>query len=95
MCAQATCLRSSTPVVLKVYYRSRVPDNVMHMVLRERAIHASQDHRNVVRLYAAFQVSAWAGGHDMMHAAMHGVARRGATPPPSTHPAIIACSAVQ
>lgn len=49
------------PVVLKVYYCSRVPDNVMHMVLRERAIHATQEHRNIVRLYAAFQVSGWVG----------------------------------
>lgn len=53
---QATCRRSGLPVALKVYFLSRVPSNVLHMVVREIKIQSELTHKNIVGLYAAFQV---------------------------------------
>ncbi len=55
-CLQGTCRRSGLPVALKVYFLSRVPSNVLHMVVREIKIHSELTHKNIVALYAAFQV---------------------------------------
>ncbi|GFR49846.1 hypothetical protein Agub_g11946 [Astrephomene gubernaculifera] len=50
------CLRSGLPVALKVYFKARVPSNVIHMVLREVSIHLQAcDQRNVLKLYGVFQ----------------------------------------
>ncbi|GLC55677.1 hypothetical protein PLESTB_001013600 [Pleodorina starrii] len=50
------CLRSGLPVALKVYFKTRVPTNVVHMVMREMDIHVqASEHRNVLKLYGVFQ----------------------------------------
>lgn len=67
--SQATCLHSSLPVVLKVYFLQRVPENVLHMLVRELVIHQAVEHKHVVVLHGAFQVhwarrggGGWGGG---------------------------------
>ncbi|KAG2502238.1 hypothetical protein HYH03_000724 [Edaphochlamys debaryana] len=59
---RATCLRSGMTVALKagrgrggVYFLSRVPVNVVHMIRREIELHLPLVHRNIIMLYAAFQ----------------------------------------
>ncbi|KAG2491852.1 hypothetical protein HYH03_009808 [Edaphochlamys debaryana] len=52
---RAKCRRSGLPVALKVYFLSKVPANVVHMIVREIKIHAELVHKNIVMLYAAFQ----------------------------------------
>ncbi|GFR42360.1 hypothetical protein Agub_g3055 [Astrephomene gubernaculifera] len=52
---RATCMRSGITVALKVYFLSRVPINVVHMIRREIELHVPLTHRNIVMLYAAFQ----------------------------------------
>ncbi|KAG2433388.1 hypothetical protein HXX76_008448 [Chlamydomonas incerta] len=52
---RATCNRSGMPVALKVYFLSRLPDAVKHMVVRELEIHSSAIHPNIIQLYAAFE----------------------------------------
>ncbi|EFJ52918.1 hypothetical protein VOLCADRAFT_86394 [Volvox carteri f. nagariensis] len=52
---RATCLRSGTTVALKVYFLSKVPYNVVHMIRREIELHVPLVHRNIIMLYAAFQ----------------------------------------
>ncbi|GFR52006.1 hypothetical protein Agub_g14429 [Astrephomene gubernaculifera] len=52
---KATCRRSGLPVALKVYFLSRVPANVIHMIVREVKIHAPLVHKNIVMLYGVFQ----------------------------------------
>ncbi|GLC41416.1 hypothetical protein PLESTM_001193700 [Pleodorina starrii] len=52
------CLRSGLPVALKVYFKTRVPTNVVHMVMREMDIHVqASEHRNVLKLYGVFQTA--------------------------------------
>ncbi|KXZ52598.1 hypothetical protein GPECTOR_9g643 [Gonium pectorale] len=51
---QATCRRSGLPVALKIYFLSRVPANVLHMIKREIQIHSQMVHKHVLRLYGAF-----------------------------------------
>ncbi|KAG2447269.1 hypothetical protein HYH02_007599 [Chlamydomonas schloesseri] len=51
---KAICRRSGVPVALKVYFLSRVPANVVHMIVREIKIHADLVHKNIVMLYGAF-----------------------------------------
>ncbi|KAG2434150.1 hypothetical protein HXX76_007877 [Chlamydomonas incerta] len=51
---KAVCRRSGLPVALKVYFLSRVPANVVHMIVREIKIHADLVHKNIVMLYGAF-----------------------------------------
>ncbi|GLC48162.1 hypothetical protein PLESTB_000066000 [Pleodorina starrii] len=51
---RATCRRSGMPVALKVYFLSRVPANVVHMLKREIEIHCQLVHRHIARLHAAF-----------------------------------------
>ncbi|KAG2491654.1 hypothetical protein HYH03_010024 [Edaphochlamys debaryana] len=51
---RATCLRSNTPVALKVYFLRRVPSSVLHMMQREIEIHAAAQHPNIITLYGAF-----------------------------------------
>ncbi|GIL53942.1 hypothetical protein Vafri_9508 [Volvox africanus] len=51
---KATCRRSGLPVALKVYFLSRVPKNVIHMVVREIKIHVELVHKHIVKLYGAF-----------------------------------------
>ncbi|KAG2499662.1 hypothetical protein HYH03_002599 [Edaphochlamys debaryana] len=54
--SQARCLLSGLPVALKIYFKQRVPDNVVHQVMREVAIHLqASSARNALQLYAAFQ----------------------------------------
>ncbi|GIL81520.1 hypothetical protein Vretimale_952 [Volvox reticuliferus] len=51
------CLCSGMQVALKVYFKHRVPANVVHMVMREVRIHLqASEHRNVLKLYGVFQV---------------------------------------
>ena len=52
---RALCLRSNTLVALKVYFKSKVPANVLHMLRREIELHLPLVHRNIIMLYAAFQ----------------------------------------
>lgn len=40
---------------LQVYFRSKVPSNVLHMVRREIELHYALTHRNIIMLYGAFQ----------------------------------------
>ncbi len=40
---------------LQVYFRSKVPSNVLHMVRREIELHYGLAHRNIIMLYGAFQ----------------------------------------
>ncbi|EFJ51233.1 hypothetical protein VOLCADRAFT_103603 [Volvox carteri f. nagariensis] len=50
------CLQSGLPVALKVYFKDRVPANVIHMVMREVSIHLqATEQRNVLKLYGVFQ----------------------------------------
>ncbi|GFR47820.1 hypothetical protein Agub_g9597 [Astrephomene gubernaculifera] len=51
---KATCRRSGIAVALKVYFLSRVPVNVVHMLKREIEIHAQLVHKHIARLYGAF-----------------------------------------
>ncbi|GIL58375.1 hypothetical protein Vafri_13438 [Volvox africanus] len=51
---KATCLRSGLSVALKVYFLTRVPRNVVHMIKREIELHHQLTHPNVIQLYAAF-----------------------------------------
>ncbi|GIL86215.1 hypothetical protein Vretifemale_14603 [Volvox reticuliferus] len=51
---KATCRRSGLPVALKVYFLSKVPKNVIHMIIREIKIHVELVHKHIVTLYAAF-----------------------------------------
>ncbi|GIL86192.1 hypothetical protein Vretimale_13760 [Volvox reticuliferus] len=51
----ATCIRSGLPVALKVYSLAHVPGNVVHMLRREVEIQTMLVHRNIVKLYGAFQ----------------------------------------
>ncbi|GIL86220.1 hypothetical protein Vretifemale_14604, partial [Volvox reticuliferus] len=48
---KATCRRSGVPVALKVYSLSRVPPNVIHMIVREMKIHVELVHKHIVMLY--------------------------------------------
>lgn len=50
------CKRSGIAVALKVYFLAKVPSNVIHMVRREIQIHSQLAHKNILVLYAAFQV---------------------------------------
>lgn len=59
---RATCTRSGLPVALKVYFQEKVPENVVHMVMREIDVHSPLLHRNITKLYAAFAVRRGAGG---------------------------------
>ncbi|KXZ51518.1 hypothetical protein GPECTOR_12g481 [Gonium pectorale] len=52
---KATCRFSGAQVALKVYFLSRVPANVLHMILREIKIHTELVHDNIIALHAAFQ----------------------------------------
>ncbi|KAG2449329.1 hypothetical protein HYH02_005484 [Chlamydomonas schloesseri] len=52
---RATCNRSGIAVALKVYFLSRLPDAIKHMVVRELEIHSSAVHPNIIQLYAAFE----------------------------------------
>ncbi|GIL62158.1 hypothetical protein Vafri_16424 [Volvox africanus] len=53
---RARCLCSGMPVALKVYFKDRVPINVVHMLMREIRIHLqASDNRNVLKLYGVFQ----------------------------------------
>ncbi|PNH03946.1 Aurora kinase B, partial [Tetrabaena socialis] len=54
---KATCLRSGTPVALKVYFLDRVPTNVIHQVIREIKINAALCHRSILTFCGAFQDS--------------------------------------
>ncbi|GLC41523.1 hypothetical protein PLESTB_001001800 [Pleodorina starrii] len=51
---KATCLRSGMAVALKVYFLTRVPRNVVHMIKREIELHHPLVHPNIVQLHAAF-----------------------------------------
>ncbi|GIL81253.1 hypothetical protein Vretimale_1183 [Volvox reticuliferus] len=51
---KATCLRSGLSVALKVYFLTRVPRNVVHMIKREIELHHQLTHPNIIQLYAAF-----------------------------------------
>ncbi|GLI68352.1 hypothetical protein VaNZ11_012754 [Volvox africanus] len=69
---KATCRRSGIPVALKVYSLTRVPPNVLHMIVREIKIHVELVHKHIVMLYGAFQdekrlvlVQEYAGRGDM------------------------------
>ncbi|GLI60951.1 hypothetical protein VaNZ11_003201 [Volvox africanus] len=53
---KARCLCSGMPVALKVYFKDRVPINVVHMLMREIRIHLlASDNRNILKLYGVFQ----------------------------------------
>lgn len=44
-------------MALKVYFKARVPANVIHMVMREVSIHlTSSEHKHILKLYGVFQV---------------------------------------
>ncbi|EFJ46034.1 hypothetical protein VOLCADRAFT_121093 [Volvox carteri f. nagariensis] len=67
---KATCRHSSLPVALKVYFLSKVPRNVIHMIVREIKIHVELVHKHIVMLYGAFQkrlvlVQEYAGRGDL------------------------------
>ncbi|KAG2499640.1 hypothetical protein HYH03_002579 [Edaphochlamys debaryana] len=51
---KAVDIRSGMPVALKVYFLSKVPRNVVHMVKREIELHHQLVHPNIIQLYAAF-----------------------------------------
>ncbi|PNH01805.1 Aurora kinase A [Tetrabaena socialis] len=52
---RAICQHSGLTVALKVYFLSRTPLNVVHMIRREIDLHLPLLHRNIIALYAAFQ----------------------------------------
>ncbi|KAG2447306.1 hypothetical protein HYH02_007636 [Chlamydomonas schloesseri] len=51
---KATCLRSTLPVALKVYFLNRLPGNCLHMLKREIQINIGLVHKHVALLYGAF-----------------------------------------
>lgn len=71
-CHRLTCMRSMCSVNIsvsptavctrapslhaQVYFLAKVPENVMHMVVRELVIHQSLSHKNIIMLYGVFQV---------------------------------------
>ncbi|GLI61103.1 hypothetical protein VaNZ11_003386 [Volvox africanus] len=75
---KATCLRSGLSVALKVYFLTRVPRNVVHMIKREIELHHQLTHPNVIQLYAAFLdgdrivlVQEYAARGDLFHLLRH------------------------
>jgi len=51
------CKRSREVVVLKCYLMSSICELYQHQIYREVRLHSSCNHENIVKLFAAFQVS--------------------------------------
>lgn len=50
------CKRSRETVVLKSYALSSICELYQHQIFREVRLHASLQHENIIKLYAAFKV---------------------------------------
>ena len=50
------CKRSREVIVLKSYALSSICELYQHQIFREVRLHASLQHENIVKLYAAFKV---------------------------------------
>jgi serine/threonine protein kinase len=59
---KGVCKRSREVVVLKSYTLSAICELYQHQIYREVRLHASLQHENIVKLYAAFKVGRAAGG---------------------------------